>query len=120
MAFGHRDIPARLVDIEDDAPGEVVLSNEEARGRGLFKSGQRDQTLINSRPKCIWQERQTKRVKTGKEAVHQMLGFDEEDEAEEILEDDDEDDGVHSRTSRGNPFILSLCAVYRKRRHDSD
>ena len=119
LAFGHRDIPARQVDIVDETPAGVVLSNEEARGRGLFHSGQRDPTLINSRPKCIWLERHSKRVKTGKENVRQMLGFDEEED--EIAEDDDEEDdsGGRSRTtSRGNPFILSSCAESRKRHHD--
>ena len=119
LAFGHRDIPARQVDIEDETPGGVVLTNEEGRERGLFRRGQRDPTLINSRRKCIWQERQTKRVKTGKEDVSEMLGFDEEDENDIVEEDDDEDEGGLSRsTSRGNPFILSSCAESRKRRHD--
>ena len=111
------------MDIEDETTAGVVLSNEEARGRGLFHSGQRDPTLINSRPKCIWQDRQSKRVKTGKENVRQMLGFYEEED--EIAEDDDEEDdggGGRSRTtSRRNLFILSSCAESRKRRHeDSD
>ena len=118
MAFGHRDIPARQVDIEDETPRGVVLTNEEGRERGLFNRGQRDPTLINPRPKCIWQERQSKRVKTAKDTVLEMLGFDEDEE--EIAEEDDEDqdDGGHSRTtSRGNQFILSSCAVSRKRHH---
>ena len=61
-------------------------------------------------------------MKTGKEAILEMLGFGEEDE-DEIVEDDedDEDERGNSRTtSRGNPFILSSCAVSRKRNHDSD
>ena len=119
MAFGHRDIPARQVDIEDETPAGVVLTNEEGRERGIIRTGQRDPTLINSRPNCIWLERHSKRVKTGKENVRQMLGFDEEED--EIAEDDDEEDdgGGRSRTtSRGNPFILSSCAESRKRHHD--
>ena len=120
LAFGHRDIPARQVDIEDETPGGVVLTNAEGRERGLFHNGQRDPTLINSRPTCIWQERQSKRVKTAKDTVLEMLGFNDEDE-EEIAEEDDEDEvcGGRSRTtSRGNPYILSSCAESRKRRHD--
>ena len=119
LAFGHRAIPAQLVDIEDETPDGAVFTNEEARDRGLFHSGHRDPTLINSRPNCIWLERQAKRVKTGKDAIAEMLGFD--DEEDEIAEDDDEEDdgGGRSRTtSRGNPFILSSCAESRKRRHD--
>ena len=111
LAFGHRDIPARQVDIEDETPAGVVLTNEEGRERGIIRRGQRDPTLINQRPKCIWQDRQSKRVKTGKENVRQMLGFDEDED--ELAEDDDEEDdggGHSSTTSRGNPFILSSCS----------
>ena len=112
LAFGHRAIPAQLVDIEDETPDGAVFTNEEARDRGLFHSGQRDPTLINPRPnKGNWQERQAKRVKTGKEAVLQMLGFDEDEDEIAEEEDDEDDGGGHSRTtSRGNPFILSSCA----------
>ena len=118
LAFGHRAIPAQLVDIEHEKPDGAVFTNEEARDHGLFHSGQRDTTLINPRPMCIWQERQAKRVKTGKDAIAEMLGFDE-DEDEIVDEEDDEDDGGDSsRTSRVNPFILSSCAESRKRRHD--
>ena len=118
LAFGHRAIPARVVDIEDDTPGDLILTSEEAGARGILVTRQPDPTLLNLRPnKCFWQERQAKRVKTGKEAVLEMLGFGEEDE-DEIVED--EEDGGHSRTARGNPFILSACALSRKREHVSD
>ena len=119
LAFGHRAIPAQLVDIEDETPDGAAFTNEEARYRGLFHSEQGDPTLINPRSnKGNWQERQAKRVKTGKEAVLQMLGFDE-DEDEIVDEDDEEDDGGgHSHTLRGNPFVLSSCAISRKRHHD--
>ena len=121
FAFGHRAIPARLVDIEDDTGAGVVLTNQEGRERGLFRNGQRDPTLINPRPTCIWQERQSKRVKTAKENVRLMLGFDDEDENEIVDAEDEEDDGGNSRTtSRGNQFILSACAVSRKRKHDCE
>ena len=122
MAFGHRAIPARVVDIEDDTPGDLIITSEEARARGILVTRQPDPTLVNPRPyKCFWQERQAKRVKTGKEAVLEMLGFDEdEDEIVEDDEDDEDDGGGHSRTSRGNPFILTSYAVSRKRTHDSD
>ena len=120
LAFGHRGIPAQLEDIEDETSDGAVFTNEEARDHGLFHSGQRDPTLINPpHNMCNWQVRQVKRVKTGKEAVLQMLGFDGEDEDEIVEEEeDDEDGGGDSRTSRGNPFILSSCAESRKRRHD--
>ena len=59
-----------------------------------------------------------KRVKTAKDTVLEMLGFDE-DEEEIAEEDDDQDDGGHSRTtSRGKPFIHSSCAERSKRHHD--
>ena len=120
LAFGHRAIPARQVDIEDDTPGDLILTSEEARARGILVPRPFDPSLLNPRPnKNIWKERQAKRVKTGQEAVRQMLGFDEEEE--EIEEDDDEDErGSSRRTSHGNPFILSSCAVSRKRNRDSN
>ena len=98
MAFGHRAIPAQLVDIEDETPDGAVFTNEEARDHGLFHCGQRDPTLINPRHnKGNWQERQAKRVKTGKEAVLHMVCFDGEDEDEIVEDEDDEDDGGNSR-----------------------
>ena len=120
LAFGHRDIQARQVDIEDETPAGVVLTNEEGRERGIIRRGQRDPTLINPRPNFIWQERHSKRVKTAKDTVLEMLAFHEEDEDELAEDDDEEDDGSgRSRTtSRGNPFILSSCAESRIRRHD--
>ena len=120
LAFGHRAIPARQVDIEDDTPGDLIITSEEARARGILVPRPFDPSLLNPRPnKNIWKDRQAKRVKTGQEAVRQMLGFDEEEE--EIAEDEEEDDDEDERgSSRGNPFILTSCAVSRKRGHNSD
>ena len=120
LAFGHRAIPARQVDIEDETPGDMIITSEEARARDIVVPRRPDPTLLNPRPnKNIWKDRQAKRVKTGKDAIAVMLGFDE-DEIDEDDVDDEDDSGGHSRTSRGNPFILSSCAVSRKRNHDSD
>ena len=120
LAFGHRAIPARQVDLEDETVGDLIITSEEARARGIMVPRRPDPTLLNPRPnKNIWKDRQAKRVKTGQEAVRQMLGFDEEED--DIAEDDDEDErGSSRRTSHGNPFILSSCAVSRKRNRDSD
>ena len=120
MAFGHRAIPARQVDIEDDTPGDLIITSKEARARGILVPRRPDPTLLNPRPnKNMWKDRQAKRKKTGQEAVRQMLGFDEEEE--EIAEDEEEDDDEDERgSSRGNPFILTSCAVSRKRGHNSD
>ena len=123
LAFGHRAIPARQVDIEDETPGDLILTSEEARARGIRVPRRPDPTLLNPRPnKNMWKDRQAKRVKTGKDAIAEMLGFDEEeDEIDEDNEDDEDDErGSSRRTSRGNPFILTSCAVSRKRGHESD
>ena len=114
LAFGHRAIPARQVDIEDETPGDLILTSEEARARGIVMPRRPDPTLLNPRPnKNMWKDRQAKRKKTGQDAIYKMLGFDE-DEEDEIAEDDERG------SSRGNPFILTSCAVSRKRGHESD
>ena len=119
LAFGHRAIPARQVDIEDDTPGDLILTSEEARARGIVVPRRPDPTFLNPRPnKNIWKDRQAKRKKTGQDSILAMLRFDEDEI--EIEEDDEDDSGGHSRTSRGNPFILTSCAVSRKRTNDSD
>ena len=61
-------------------------------------------------------------MKTNKDAIFEMLGFGEEDEDKigEYDEEDEDERGNSRTTSRGNPFILSSCAVSRKRNHDSD
>ena len=117
LAFGHRAIRARQVDIEDETPGDLIITSEEARARGIVLPRRPDPSLLNPRPnKNMWKDRQAKRKKTGQEAVRQMLGFDEEEE--EIAEDEEDEDARGS--SRGNPFILTSCAVSRKRGHNSD
>jgi len=117
LAFGHRAIPARQVDIEDETPGDLILTSEEARARGIVMPRRPDPTLLNPRPnKNMWKDRQAKRKKTGQDAIYKMLGFDE-DEEDEIAEDDEDDE---RGSSRGNPFILTSCAVSRKRGHESD
>ena len=120
LAFGHRAIPARQVDIEDETPGDMIITSEEARARDIVVPRRPDPTLLNPRPnKNIWKDRQAKRVKNGKDAIFEMLGFDEDEE--EIDEDDEDDErGSSRRTSHGNPFILTSCAVSRKRGHESD
>ena len=116
LAFGHRAIPARQGDIEDETPGDLILTSEEARARGIVLPRRPDPTLLNPRPnKNIWKDRQAKRKKTGKDAIAEMLGFDED---QDEIDEDDEDDERGS--SRGNPFILTSCAVSRKRGHESD
>ena len=111
-----------MVDIEDETPGDLIITSEEARARGIIVPRQPDPTLLNPRPsKCTFKDRQAKRVKTNNDAIFEMLGFGEEDE-DEIGEDDedDEDERGNSRTtSRGNPFILTSCAFSRKRNHES-
>ena len=123
LAFGHRAIPARQVDIEGETPGDTIITSEEARARGIIVPRQPDPTLLNPRPnKNIWKDRQAKRKKTSKDAIFEMLGFDEAEDEIDADDEDDEDDerGSSRRTSRSNPFILSSCAVSRKRNHDSD
>ena len=120
LAFGHRAIPARQEDIEDETPGDMIITSEEASARGIVVPRRPHPTLLNPRPnKNIWKDRQAKRVKNGKDAIFEMLGFDEDEE--EIDEDDEDDErGSSRRTSHGNPFILTSCAVSRKRGQESD
>ena len=115
MAFGHCYIPARVVDVEDDQPGDVVLTNAEAVERGIAARPHPDPTLVNARPsvKCIWEERRRKRITDARQYIHGQLGFgDDEDEVVDEVEDEEDEDDRPSRR-RAHPFLDEMCAVGR-------
>ena len=119
LAFGHRDIPARAADIEDDAQPDTILSAHEAVERGIsVRQLSRVQTLHTPRPPtCIWEDRRRQRVENAKELLRADLGIDENDEPEESDETDQEP-VVHTRlTHRRNAFISDSCTVSRKGKH---
>ena len=128
LAYGHHDIPVQVVDVVDERHDEV-FSAAQARERGIRvwrRPPADDPTLtVPNRPRCIWQERQQRRVTDGREYLREQLGFaednDDDEESAALEDDDDDDDDRPARTSAHyNPFILDSCAVSRSRRRDSD
>ena len=143
MAFGHKDIPARVENIEDEgANGEVVITRAEARAEGILVHRPEQQgaegAAPNPRPPCIWKERRVHRLQNARDYIRSQLGFGEdEDEDEHVVstdeeeeEDDDDGDGdegshrTHTAAHR-NPFILDSAAVehshtHKRSRHVSD
>ena len=128
LAYGHRDIPARVVDVVDEAEDGRVMVPEEAREEGIRVPHRlpEDPTLTNpNRPRCIWQQRREQRVRDGRQEVREQLGFaDDEDDDDAALDVDDEEeeeeeDAAPPRThSHSNPYILDSCAVSHSRRLD--
>ena len=119
LAFGHRDIPAQLVDVEDGGLGETILTHDEAVERRISTFVPREQ---NPRPPCIWEEQRKKRLLEAKELLRADLGLDDDEEIED--DEDPEDDDTHN-TRPPNGFILDQTSVSRgrKRKHvtsDSD
>ena len=85
LAFGHCDIPARVIDIEDNAT-QVVISGEEARAHGFVPfrrwTGDDTHSFNPGPPHCpIWRQRSERRLMDAREYVLDMLGF-ENDEPE--------------------------------------
>ena len=110
LAFGHRDIPAQVADVEDVGLGETILTHDEAVERRISTFVPREQ---NPRPPCIWEERRKKRLLDAKELLRADLGL-----ADEEIEDDEdpkEDDGTHN-TRPPNGFILDQTSVSRGRK----
>ena len=142
MAFGHKDIPARVENIEDEgANGEVVITRAEARAEGILVHRPEQQgeegAAQNPRPPCIWKDRRRQRLENARDYIRTQLGFGEdEDEDEQVVttdeEETDDDDGegdegsqrTHTAAHR-NPFILDSAAVehsriHKRTRHVSD
>ena len=118
MAFGHCDIPGRVVDVEDDQPGDIVLTTTEAIERGIAVRSHPDPTLVNTRPtvKCIWEQRQKAKITDARLYILDQLGFgDGEDEVVDEAEDEEDEDDHPSRR-RTHPFLDAMCAVEREDR----
>ena len=118
LAFGHRDIPAQVVDVEDGCLCETILTHDEAVERRITTFVPREQ---NHRPPWIWEERRKKRLLDAKELLSVDLGLEDD---EEIENEGPEDDDTHN-TLPANGFILDETSVSRgsKRNHvssDSD
>ena len=135
LAFGHKDIPARVENIEDEGGnGEVVITRAEARAEGILVNRPQQHgdegAAQNPRPPCIWMERRRQRVENAREFIRTQLGFgeDDDDNNEHLAstdEDEDEDDdgdgdeGTHRTrtTAHNNPFILDSASVEHSRTH---
>ena len=129
LAFGHKDIPVRVEDVDEDEQGgngEVVVTRAEAREQGILAQRHPDDAAAaNPRPPCIWQQRRRQRVENAKDYIRTQLGFGEDDDDvdEDELEDsdgDEEDEGAQgTRTAPRNPFILDSATVERSRKRNA-
>ena len=130
MAFGHKNIPTQVVDIDEgEDDGEAVLTHAEALARGILAQRQPDEAAeVIPRPPCIWKERRKQRVENAQEFIRQQLGFGEDGDEDEVVETDDDDEEEEEEREaptrggrRRNPFIDSECGVSRRRLNsDSD
>lgn len=112
LAYGHKDIPAHVLDDDGDRETRVILTNQEACARGLGS-------------RYIYRSRRSERVQTRRqptlaESALRMMGMIESDEEDQGEEEDDDDEDMEndidsSSTRSNNPFILSGCSVSRKR-----